>query len=62
MNDIIKNIKHTVITDLLDNGNSSKGIIEDFLETMNRMAVNRLLDREYDYDSAIDSEGVILVC
>jgi predicted nuclease with TOPRIM domain len=57
MSDIIKSIKHTVITDLLDNGNSSKGIIEDSLETMNRMAVNRLLDREYDYDSVVDSDG-----
>jgi hypothetical protein len=56
-NDILKSIKNTVVTDLLDNGKSSKGIIEDSLETMNRMAVNRLLERGYDYDAVMDGEG-----
>jgi hypothetical protein len=50
-------IKHTVVTDLLDNGNSSKGIIEDSLETMNRMAVNSLLQKDYDYDAVMDGDG-----
>lgn len=57
MNDILKTIKQTIVTDLLDNGNSSKGIIKDLLETMNRVAVSRLLGRGYDYDSFIDSDG-----
>jgi 5S rRNA maturation endonuclease (ribonuclease M5) len=57
MKDILKSIRNTVVTDLLDNGQSSKGIIEDSLETMNRMAVNRLLERDYDYDAVLDSDG-----
>jgi hypothetical protein len=55
--DIFKSIKRAVVSDLLDNGNRSKGIIEDSLETMNRMAVNRLLDKYYDYDMVLDSDG-----
>jgi hypothetical protein len=57
MNEVLKSIKQTVYKDLLDNGNSSKGIIDASLETMNRMAVNGLLQKDYDYDCVLDSEG-----
>ena len=59
--DLLESIRQTAYTDLLDYGQSSKGIIEDSLETMNRMAVNRLIEREYDYDSVLDSEGDLVL-
>lgn len=55
--DVLSSIKEAAFVDLLDSNNSSKGVIEESLETMNRMAVNRLLERSYDYDAVIDGDG-----
>lgn len=55
--DIIDSINAAAGEDLLDNNSSSKNVIEDTLETLNRMSVNNLLTKGVDYDSAKEIDG-----
>lgn len=57
INKVLKSIRQADFSDLLGYRHSDKGIIEESLETMNRMAVNRPIERGDDYDSTMDFDG-----
>jgi hypothetical protein len=57
MKDIITEINAAALEDLLDDNTSSKSVIEDTLETLNRMAANDQLAKTVDYDIAKESSG-----
>lgn len=57
MKDIITSINSAANEDLLDNNTASKSIIEDTLETLNRMAANDQLTKGVDFDTARETDG-----
>ncbi|MCB2290414.1 hypothetical protein LGK97_11615 [Clostridium sp. CS001] len=59
--DIVSSIERGAYEDLLDGGSSSKTVIEQNFETMNRMAANNDLLRDIDYDAVVDLEGDIVL-
>lgn len=60
INDIIKSINEGAISDLLDYSNNNKSVLDDTLETINRMAVSGCIDEGIHYDtSKIDGIEVL---
>lgn len=57
LSDILDAINSAAGEDLLDNNIASRSVIEDSLETLNRMAVNGELDDGVDFDSSKKVDG-----
>lgn len=59
LTDIIKEINASALEDLLDNNSCSKSVIEDTLETLNRMAANDQLVKNVDFDISKENNGEV---